>query len=189
MLRADRVADAARERVVERDARPQAHEQHDAHVALPVLSDGDALLDLGQPFDLAVDLGGADAHAAGVEHRVRSAEDHEAVVLGVQRVVAVTPDAGKAFEIGRAVAAAVGVAPEAERHGREGRGADELALFPANRAALLVVTPASPCRVPADWISPRYTGSQGLPRQKQEMMSVPPEIDARWTSRLMRGYT
>ena len=33
------------------------------------------------------------------------------------------------------------------------------------------------------WISPRHTGPVGLPSTKQEMMSVPPEIEASCTSR------
>src|SRR5438552_16863696 len=33
---------------------------------------------------------------------------------------------------------------------------------------------------PRAWISPRHTGPIGLPSTKQEMISVPPEIDARW---------
>jgi hypothetical protein len=73
----------ARERVVERvAARLQLHEEHDAHVALPVLADHHALQHLQLLLDLAVDLGRADAHAAGVEHRVGAAVDDDAVVLG-----------------------------------------------------------------------------------------------------------
>ncbi len=42
---------------------------------------------------------------------------------------------------------------------------------------------------PRHWISPRYTGCHGLPRQKHEMMSVPPEMDARCRSPLIFEYT
>jgi hypothetical protein len=38
---------------------------------------------------------------------------------------------------------------------------------------------------PRTWISPRHTGPIGLPSTKQEMISVPPEIDERQTSFLM----
>ena len=38
---------------------------------------------------------------------------------------------------------------------------------------------------PGPWISPRQTGLVGMPSTKQETMSVPPEIEARWTSRLI----
>ena len=50
--------------------------------SLPVLADCHAFEHLGHLFDLAVDLGGADAHAAGVERRVGAAVDDQAVVLG-----------------------------------------------------------------------------------------------------------
>ena len=73
----------------------QPHEQHDAHVAVPVLPDGERFDDLVQALDGRVDLRGADAHAARIQHRVRAAIDDQAAVLGQLGVVAVTPDAGK----------------------------------------------------------------------------------------------
>src|SRR5579859_503824 len=42
---------------------------------------------------------------------------------------------------------------------------------------------------PRHWSSPGYTGSVGLPRAKQEMMSVPPEMEDRQTFALMSRYT
>ena len=42
---------------------------------------------------------------------------------------------------------------------------------------------------PRHCISPRHTGKSGEPSAKQEMMSVPPEIDDSWTSGLMLSYT
>ena len=42
---------------------------------------------------------------------------------------------------------------------------------------------------PGPWISPRQTGFVGTPSTKQETMSVPPEIEARWTSGLIASYT
>ena len=56
-------------------------------------------------LDLAVDLGRADAHAAGIQHGVRAAVDDHAAVRGQLGVVAVAPDAGKALEVRRAVLA------------------------------------------------------------------------------------
>ena len=38
---------------------------------------------------------------------------------------------------------------------------------------------------PRHWISPRHTGRVGLPRAKQETMSVPPEMEDRQRSALM----
>ena len=63
----------------------------------------------------------------------------------------------------------------------------------ADQLALLAAAPACPLssktstRMPSAraWISPRHTGPIGLPPTKQPTMSVPPEIDARCTSRLM----
>ena len=56
----------------------QPDEQHDALVAVPLLADDQALDDLGELLDLAVDLGRADAHAAGIQHGVGAAVDDDA---------------------------------------------------------------------------------------------------------------
>ena len=56
-------------RVVETDAVAQPDEQHDPFVALPLLADDQALDDLVELLDLPIDLGRADADAAGVERR------------------------------------------------------------------------------------------------------------------------
>jgi monoamine oxidase len=61
--------------VVERDAVGQADEQHDADVVVPVLADADRLQHLVHLLDLGIDLGGADAHAAGVERGIGTAVD------------------------------------------------------------------------------------------------------------------
>ena len=71
----DRVAQAALEIGVERRAGLQAHEQHDARVVAPFLRHDDAFGDLRERLDDAVDLGRADAHAAGVQHRIGAAVD------------------------------------------------------------------------------------------------------------------
>jgi NAD(P)-dependent dehydrogenase (short-subunit alcohol dehydrogenase family) len=49
-------------------------------VRRPVLADGDAFDHFVQLFDLAVDFGGADAHAAGIERGIRAAIDDQAAV-------------------------------------------------------------------------------------------------------------
>ena len=90
---ADAAADAILELVGERHAVAQPDEQHDALVVVPVLADDEALDDLVELLDLAIDLGGADAHAAGVQHGIRAAVDDDAVVLGDLDPVAVAPDA------------------------------------------------------------------------------------------------
>ena len=127
------------ERVVEHGALPQRDEKHHPHVAVPVLADGDRFAHLGHLLHLGVDLGGADAHAAGIERGVGAAVDDEAAGGRDLREVALAPDAGEALEIGGAVAGAVRVVPEAERHRRKGRGADELALDAGRRRAALGV--------------------------------------------------
>ena len=96
---------------------------------MPVLADDDRLHDLLQLLDLPIDLGRADAHAAGIQHRVRAPIDDEAAVLRDLAPVAVAPHAGKALVIRRAVFRAVLVVPEAERHRRKRRRAHELALL------------------------------------------------------------
>src|SRR5690606_27920241 len=111
---------------------------HDPRVVLEALTDGDAFLDLVELLDDPVDLGGADAHAARVQHGIGAPVNDHPVARRELRVVAVAPDAGEALEIRRAKLAPVRVVPEAERHRRERRCADELALAAANRPASFV---------------------------------------------------
>ena len=85
MLRADRAADLVAQRLVERQAVAQAHEQHDAHVALPLLRDRDRLGDFLDLLDLAIDLGGADAHAAGIQHGIGAAVHDQSAARGDRR--------------------------------------------------------------------------------------------------------
>ena len=75
---ADRVADLVAQLLVERQALAQPDEQHDAHVALPLLRDRDRLGDFLDLLDLAIDLGRADAHAAGIQHRIGAAVHDQA---------------------------------------------------------------------------------------------------------------
>ena len=65
--------------------------------------------------------------------------DDVAVVGGLFDKVAVGPDALEAVEVGGVVAAAVVIAPEAQRHRRERRGADQLAAPLAQGLAFVVV--------------------------------------------------
>src|SRR5688572_15473023 len=79
---ADLPADPVRQRVVERKTFAQPHEQHDAYVALPVLTYREAFHDLVEALDLPVDLRSADANPARVQHRIGPAVDDEPVVVG-----------------------------------------------------------------------------------------------------------
>src|SRR5688500_2059613 len=69
-LSTDSPLDALNQGVVELLAFLELHEEHPADVGLPVLTDYQRLHHLLDLLDLAVDPGGADAHAARVEHRV-----------------------------------------------------------------------------------------------------------------------
>ena len=114
---------------VEAPRRGQLDEEHHPLVGPVLPADGERLGDFGQRFDGAVDLGGADPHAAGVEHRIGPSPDAKAAARGPLAVVAVAPRAGKALEIRRAVAAPVRIVPEAYRHRRKRQRANELALL------------------------------------------------------------
>src|SRR5581483_10270736 len=135
---ADPLFDRGNELLGEGNALPQLDEKHHADIALPVLPDHQRLDDLVELLDLPVDLGGADAHPAGVQDRVRAAVDDDAAVLGNLAPVAVAPDVRIALEVGGAVPGAVGVIPEADRHGRERPGADQLALLLRHRLSGVV---------------------------------------------------
>src|SRR5262245_17500972 len=131
---ADAYPDPRREHVVERQAVAQLHEQHDAHVVLPLLRNDERLEDLVDLLHLAVDLGRPDAHAARVQDGVGAAVDDEAAVLRELGVVAVTPDAGIALEVRGAILRSVRIVPESDRHRGEGAHADELATLAADDA-------------------------------------------------------
>src|SRR5439155_6406581 len=134
--------DAIDQGVVERQPVAEPHEQHHAHVAdrvrRPILADDDALHDFVELFDLAVDLGGSDAYTTRIEGGVRAAIDDHPVVGGQLDPVAMTPYPGETLEVRRAILGTVRVVPESNWHRRERRSADELALLPAHRLAILV---------------------------------------------------
>src|SRR5690606_633720 len=117
------------QRFVERHALGKPHEQDHADVALPLLADADCLDHLGQLLHLLVDLGRADAHAAGIQRGVGAAVDDHAAVLGPLCEVAVMPDIVEALEIGGVILLPPGIIPEGDRHGGEGARAHQLALF------------------------------------------------------------
>src|SRR6185437_17121058 len=64
----DRTADFFLQALVELRARPEADEEHDAHVIVPVLADSEPFSDLGWAFDCRIDLRCADACATRVQH-------------------------------------------------------------------------------------------------------------------------
>src|SRR5581483_1845248 len=83
-------------------------------------------------------LRGADAHAAGIERRVRAALDDHGAALGDLAPVAVMPDARESFEVRGAILLAVAVVPESDRHRGERLGAHELTGLAADGPALRV---------------------------------------------------
>ena len=105
------------------------YEQDHFHVAVDLAADHEAVVHLADGFHLAVDFGGADAHAAGVEHGVGAAVDHHATLGRPRGVVAVSPDTGEAFEVRGAITTAVGVIPEADRHRRKRVLANQLSTL------------------------------------------------------------
>src|SRR5204863_505084 len=135
-------ADTLLELLVEREAGPELHEEHDARVfrvvRRPDLADRDRLFHLVDTLDDAIDLRGADAHAAGVERGVGAAVDDHRAAFGQLGPVAVAPDVRVLVEIGRVIALAAAVVPEDERHRGKRLGADELALLADDRVAVLV---------------------------------------------------
>src|SRR5690606_37952370 len=110
----------------------------DADIALPVLAYGERLLHFRQLFHLRVDFRRADAHAAGVQRRVRAAMNDNAAMRCDFGEVAMAPDTREAPEIGAAIFRAIGIVPEADRHGRERTGTDEFALLARDGPSLLV---------------------------------------------------
>ena len=132
-VEADRFPDPLAQVVRELGTGAELDEEHDAHVVLPLLADGQAVEHFVDGLHPAIDLGGAHADAAGVERRVGSAGDDHAAVLRDLREVAVMPDAGEALEICGADLLPVRIVPKGNRHGDERGGADELALRSANR--------------------------------------------------------
>src|SRR5690606_2676343 len=75
---------------------------------------------------------------AGVEDGIRAAMDDQPAVYGQLGIITQDPHAGKALEVGGAVAAAIRVVPEAQRHGWESAGADQLALLTSDPLPLVV---------------------------------------------------
>ena len=131
-------ADPVDQRLIQPQAFTQSHEQHDTHIVVPALADDQAFEHLIDLLDLAVDLRGTNTHATGIEHRIRASIDDDPIVRSELDKVTVTPDTGKALEIGGTVSGAIGVIPESERHARERCSAHQFALFLPNRVTVLV---------------------------------------------------
>ena len=113
----------SRRRVVEGGAVGEVDEERHPVAAVGLFdADDEGLADLGEAFDGLVDVGGAHPDALAVEGGVGAAVDDDGAAVGEGDPVAVPPDAGVHVEVAVVVAAAVGVVPEADRHGRHGVG-------------------------------------------------------------------
>ena len=124
---------------IQRQAGAKADEEHDAHVIIPVLTDGDGLDHFGHLLNLGIDFRRADPDAAGIKRRVRTAVDHHAIVFRDLGEIAMTPDVGKAGKVSMVIFRAIGIVPEHHRHRWKGLHADQLALSATQGVTLLVI--------------------------------------------------
>nr|POF13725.1 peroxisomal membrane protein 2 [Quercus suber] len=124
------------ERLRQRLAVLHLEEQHDGLVGVlrAPAPDAQRVLDGGGAVGQheVVDLGGAEAHARGLEDAVAAPEHDEPARARVHaHEVAVVPDAGEAVEVRRAVLGVAGGAPEAHRLAGEGPRAHQVARLAA----------------------------------------------------------
>ena len=124
---ADAPANLLAQGIVQGGTFPQAHEQHDAGVVLPVLRYHEALHYVRQLLYLPVDLRRADPDATRVERGVAAAIDDDPVVLGERSPVAMAPYVVEHPEVRLMIARAVRVIPEPYRHAGKRTSAAELA--------------------------------------------------------------
>ena len=139
-LRAQAGRDTRLQVVVEHDP-VREHDEEDelARAALVVLEMHDETVgDLRQLLDDAVELAGAEAHAAAVERRVGAARDDAASLVGEPDPVALAPDARVRLEVRTAVERPVRVAPELDGHRRHRPCDHELAELADERSSLRV---------------------------------------------------
>ena len=107
------------------------NQKHHFHVAIGLAADHQAVFYLSDGFYLAVDFGRANTDTAGVQRGVGAAVDDGTAVFGEFDEVPMGPDAGrcvgKGLKVGRAIALAVRVIPEAHGHGGQWLPADQFA--------------------------------------------------------------
>ena len=155
-----------------------------ALVVVPQLSDHQALEHFRQLFDLTIDLRGSDPDAAGVQDCIGTPVNDQAVVFGQLDVVAVMPHAGIAIRnTPRDTSGHRGRSRTrgASREMAWCRRARLSGCGPGGRARR---RPRLACRVRGLASHHATPGRSDCPPAKQLMMSVPPDIDARWMSRL-----
>src|SRR5258708_11150886 len=118
----DLFTDTIAQIVIEHAVRGESHEEYDPQIRATLvgelLSDHQALDDLGKLLDLPIDLRRADSHAAGIERGVAAAVDDESAPGRQLSPVAVPPDAAIYLEVRRPVLASIRIIPERHRHAR-----------------------------------------------------------------------
>jgi hypothetical protein len=98
--------------------------------------DDEAVGDLGELLDDAVELARAETDAAAVERRVGAPRDDAAAALGELDPVALAPHPREHVEVRAAVERAVLIAPELRGHGRHRARDHELAQLAHDHAAV-----------------------------------------------------
>ncbi len=134
----DPAPDPVAERLVQGDPLPEPQKEHDPDVPLPILADHQAFHHLGKLLHLTVDLRRSDANPARIERGIAPSQDHQTVVGGEPRPVAVAPDPREGLEIRCPVPRAVRIVPECDRHAGKRPGAHQLAVALADGSAALV---------------------------------------------------
>ena len=111
--------------VIQRLPVAQDHEQHHPDIILPALTYTNALLNLRQALDLAIDFRGADPHTTGIEYRVRAPLDDQPTLSSEHCPVTMGPDTRKARKVGITISTAFGIIPEAHGHAGKRAGTDQ----------------------------------------------------------------
>src|SRR6185503_19765626 len=100
-------------------ALPQANEQYDPNVDLPLLANYRTFNDFRQLLHLAVDLGRADSYPARVQGCVASPQNDQTIVPGQPGPVSVAPDSRIQAEVRRVIFDPLRIVPESHRHAGE----------------------------------------------------------------------
>ena len=147
-----------------------------------------AIGDVIEALDHVVELGGADAHPAPVEGAVRTPGNDARAAVGQGGPAAVRPHLWKAFEVGGVIAAAVHVAPKANRHGGQGSREHQLTLVVDDGPSGVIEDLNGGTQATAgDLPGPHRV--HGLPPTNPVHTSVPPLSEASSTSGATASYT
>ena len=152
-------------------------ERQPAGRALARHVDGERVDDVVHRQHRAVDLARAHPDPVAVDRRVGAAVDDRRPAVGELDPVAVAPDARERAEVALAVAGAVVVAPQVERHRGQRLGQHQLADLADDRRAVLVERldlRAERARLQLALVDRAASGRR---RRTREQTSVPPLIE------------